>query len=326
MDKCFIDFQELSLKAKNVFGPDCIVKNVIRLYGGAQKGTYKIQCANNFLFVLYIWDKKTNYFSRYRNKNDIFRSTGADLFLYNHKLLSSYNIPVPKLYYIDMTKETYDFDYAFVEYISGKEIEKYMDSSRSEVKHLFASLSEYIKKLHSIKRDFAGTVNAPQRKGFKCEEYIYSVIEDDMNYLIRNCSEVALKEEVIRNVYKSLYKNIKPRKEYELIHGELGPNHVYVDEKQKLYFIDIECVKYFDKEYENSFLEFRFGEFYKYLEEENLDRDRMKFYKLANHISCLTGALKLTKEDYYDMEDVYRMISYNLKQVSSCDSCYSLEK
>lgn len=321
MDKCFLDFQELSLKAKNVFGRDCIVENVIRLYGGAQKGTYKIQCNNNFLFVLYIWDKKTNFFDKYQNKNDIFRSSGADLFLDNYELFSRYNIPVPKLHYIDMTKETYNFDYAFVEYISGKEIENYMYKSEVEVKQLFLSLGEYIRKLHNIKRDFPGTVNVSQGKGFKCEEYIYCIIENDMNYLIENCSEVALKKKEIRNVYKSLYKNIKPRKEYDFIHGELGPNHVFVDEKQNLYFIDIECAKYFDKEYESSFLEFRFGEFYKYLEEGNLDRDRMKFYKLAHHISCLAGALKLKKEDYYDIEDTFDMINYNLKQVLlSCDS------
>lgn len=320
MDKFLIDFQELSLKAKMVFGLDCIVENVTRLYGGAQKGTYKIQCTNDFLFVLYIWDKRINFFAQYENVNDTFRSNGADLFLDNHKLLSSYNIPVPKLYYIDMTKETYDFDYAFVEYISGKEIEKYMDKNEIEVKQLFISLGEYIKKLHNIKRNLAGTVNVPQRKAFKCEEYIYFIIENDMNYLIKNCSEVALKEKEIRKAYKSLYKNIKSRKKYELIHGELGPNHVYVDEKQNLFFIDIECAKYFDREYESSFLEFRFGEFYKYLEEENLDRDRMKFYKLAHHISCLTGALKLRKKDYYNIKDVSDMIKYNLKQVLSCDS------
>lgn len=88
-----------------------------------------------------------------------------------------------------------------------------------------------------------------------------------MNYLIENCNEVALKGKEIRQACKDLYAKIKPRKEYE-----------------------------------NSFLEFRFGDYYKYLQEENLDKNRMKFYKLSHHIGCLLGALKLTKEDYYDME------------------------
>lgn len=317
MDKCLMDFQEVSLNAKRVFGEKYIVEKIDRLYGGAQKGTYKIQCTNGFVFVLYIWDKRTSLFSKYENKNDIFRSNGADLFLASHKVFEDNNIPVQKLYYIDMTKKVYDFEYAFVEYISGKEIETYMDKSESEVKQLFISLGDSIRKLHRIKRSFTGTIEAPQKEEFKCEEYILYIIETEMNYLIGNCNEVAKKEKEIREAYNDLYKNIKPRKEYAFIHGELGPNHVLVNKNREMFFIDIECAKYFDKEYENSFLEFRFGDYYKYLEEENLDKYRMKFYKLSHHIGCLSGALKLTKEDYYDMKDVNGMIKYNLEQVLS---------
>ena len=229
MDKCLINFQEVSLNAKKVFGEKYVVERIDRLYGGAQKGTYKIQCINGFIFVLYIWGKRTSFFSKYENKNDIFRSNGADLFLASHKVFEDNNIPVQKLYYIDRTKKVYDFDYAFVEYISGKEIEAYMDKSESEVKQLFISLGDNIRKLHRIKRSFAGTIDAPQKEEFKCEEYILYIIETEMNYLIGNCNEVAKKEKEIREAYKELYKNIKPRKEYVFIHGELGPNHVLVN-------------------------------------------------------------------------------------------------
>ena len=317
MDNCLMNFQELSLNAKRVFGEDYIVEKIDRLYGGAQKGTYKVQCINGFTFVLYIWDKSASFFSKYENKNDIFRSSGANLFLASHKVFKDNNVPMQKLYYIDMTKEIYAFDYAFVQYISGKEIETYMDKSESEVKQLFIKLGDSIRKLHRIKRSFAGTVDAPKKEEFKCEEYILSNIESEMNYLIENCDEIAFKEKEIKQAYKDLYKNIKPRKQYVFIHGELGPNHVFVDENKNIVFIDIECAKYFDKEYENSFLEFRFGDYYKYLQEENLDMERMKFYKLSHHMGCLSGALKLTKEDYYDMEDVNGMIKYNLEQVLS---------
>lgn len=315
MVKCLMDFQEVSLNAKRVFGEDYIVERIDRLYGGAQKGTYKVKCINGFTFVLYIWHKRTSFFSKYENKNDVFRSNGADLFLASHKVFEDNKVQVQKLYYINRTKEIYDFDYAFVEYISGKEIETYMDKSESEVKQLFIALGESIRKLHGIKRSFAGTIDEPQKEEFKCEEYIFSIMESEMNYLIENCNEVALNGKEIRQACKDLYAKIKPRKEYVFIHGELGPNHVLVN--KNIVFIDIECAKYFDKEYENSFLEFRFGDYYKYLQEENLDMDRMKFYKLSHHIGCLSGALKLTKEDYYDMEDVNGMIKYNLEQVLS---------
>ncbi|OOM76428.1 hypothetical protein CLPUN_26600 [Clostridium puniceum] len=208
-----------------------------------------------------------------------------------------------------MSKEEYEFDCAFVKYISGKKIETYMNQSEAEVKQLFMALDDSIRKLHIIKRDFAGIIEEPQKEEFKCENYILSNMENDMNYSIKNCSEVANKENKLRQAYIRLYKNIKPRKEYVLIYGELGSNHVLVDENKDICLIDIECVKYFDKEYENSFLEFRFGDYYKYLKEENLDLDRMKIYKLSYHIGCLSGAVKLTKEDFNGM------IRYNLEQV-----------
>jgi len=315
MDKCLMDLREVSLNAKKVFGESYKVEKIDRLYGGAQKGTYKVKCINGFEFILYIWDEMTSYFSKYENKRDIFRTRGADLFLSNHRIFEINKVPVQNLYHIDMTKKEYDFDYAFVKYISGKEIETYMNESEEDVTQLFMALGDSIRKLHMIKRNYAGIIDESQNEEFKCENYILSNIENDMNYLITNCSEIADKENELRETYIRLYKNIKPRKEYVLIHGELGPNHVLVDENKNICLIDIECAKYFDKEYENSFLEFRFGDYYKYLKEENLDLDRMKFYKLSHHIGCLSGAVKLRNEDYYDMEDVNGMIRYNLGQV-----------
>ncbi|WP_297423863.1 hypothetical protein [Clostridium sp.] len=117
------------------------------------------------------------------------------------------------------------------------------------------------------------------------------------------------------NKIRELYDNVKPRNDYTFIHGELGPNHVFVDENLHTYLIDIESAMFFDAEYEHSFLQFRFGECYKYFNEDNLDLDRLKFYKMHLHISCLSGALELKEKSYPDMNDVNDMIKYNSKQV-----------
>ena len=73
-------------------------------------------------------------------------------------------------------------------------------------------------------------------------------------------------------------------------------------------------------------MELRFGEFYKYLTEDNLDVDRLKFYRLHLHISCLSGALKLKQEDYPDMDDVNGMIEHNSAQVLSFIQVLSMDK
>jgi hypothetical protein len=44
------------------------------------------------------------------------------------------------------------------------------------------------------------------------------------------------------------------------IHGELGPDHILVNESLTPFLIDIEWAMFFDIEHEHSFLELRFGD------------------------------------------------------------------
>lgn len=67
-----------------------------------------------------------------------------------------------------------------------------------------------------------------------------------------------------------------------------------------LFDIDIEGARFFDLEHEHSFLEFRFGEFYRYLRNNNLDHDRMTFYRYCHHLSLISGGLKLLHRQFPD--------------------------
>lgn len=316
MDKCLVEIEDLSLKAKEVFGEDYIINNVVRLYGGAKKGTFKIECTNGFNFVLYIWDLRTTYVSNYQDKSDMFLHNGAKIFANSEEVFKENNIPTQKLYAVDTTQEKYPFDYALVEYIQGKEIEFYMQKAEQSSNKYFEDLRNEIKKLHSIKSQFAGQPKSLMQYDFCCESFILDKINKDMNYLVRNSKDVALGNVKIKNCYMDLYKNIMPRKEYVLIHGELGPNHVIVGEDNKNYFINIDGAKYFDIEYETSYMEFRFGKYYKYLKEDNLDINRMKFYRFAHHISYLAGAIQLKEINYYQSNQVEKMIDCNLEEIA----------
>ena len=66
-------------------------------------------------------------------------------------------------------------------------------------------------------------------------------------------------EKEISHIRDKLYNNIIPRKKYSFIHYELGPNHVLADKEDNIYLIDIDGMKFFDLEFEHSFLKFRFG-------------------------------------------------------------------
>lgn len=315
MDECLIEKEDLSSRVKKVFGEEYIIKEITRLYGGTKKGTFKVDCTNEFSFILYIWDLRTTYFSNYQDKSNLFNQGGARLFAISEKVFEKEGIPTQKLYYINSTKEKYSFDYAFVQYIQGREIKRYIKEGHPSLAKHLERLSNEIKKLHSIKSQFAGLPEDLYENNFCCEGYILERIDNDIEYLIRNSKDVALGQKEIRNCYRNLYNKIKPRKEYVLIHGELGPNHVLVGDDDKMYFIDVDRVKYFDIEYEASFLEFKFGEYYKYLKEENLDIDRVNFYRFSHHISYLSGAYQLKETNYFEEQEIEKVIRHNLDEI-----------
>lgn len=113
--------------------------------------------------------------------------------------------------------------------------------------------------------------------------------------------------EIIRNHYDKLLdtlhefeSQIQPRQKYGFIHGELGPDHVLVNDRLEPYIIDIEGAMFFDIEHEHSFLEFRFGDFYRYVKKDSLEPQRMLFYRFHHHISLISGGLKLLHRGFPD--------------------------
>jgi hypothetical protein len=97
---------------------------------------------------------------------------------------------------------------------------------------------------------------------------------------------------------KEMAAAVEPRADYGLIHGELGPDHVLVNEQDEPVLIDIEGTMFFDVEWEQVFLGFRFGEHYERLRIDGLDERRMRFYRLAQHLSLVAGPLRLLDGDF----------------------------
>jgi hypothetical protein len=105
---------------------------------------------------------------------------------------------------------------------------------------------------------------------------------------------------------------VPPRTRYGLIHGELGPDHVLIDERGHPVVIDIEGVMFFDVEWEHAFLRLRFGEHYRWLRASDLDDRRLRFYGLALHLSLIAGPLRLLDGDYPDREPMLKIVEYNI--------------
>lgn len=279
----------ISEKVKKVFGKDYVLASMERLLGGAQKHTYLAKCENGFSFVIYQWNEHTTYFN-YDSELTVFRSSSAILLEENNKIMLENEVLTPKIYFIDRKRIEQNYDYAFVEYIDGVDMDYIITQESERLPKAIESLTENINKLHQIKSKSVGQADRMQDEEFNILALSLDNLLQDCTYLINN--DVAYKKMYIyaKEQASILVKNLSKRSEYTFIHSELGPNHVILDKDNNAYLIDIEGAKYCDVEEENSFLKIRFDNRLKDISDE-VDADRMLFYRIGHCFGNLKGAI-----------------------------------
>jgi hypothetical protein len=124
----------------------------------------------------------------------------------------------------------------------------------------------------------------------------------ELAYASQHIGSIGANQSKLLDIMYELESRIEPRSRYGFIHGELGPDHVLINANLEPYLIDIEGAGFFDIEHEHSFLEFRFGDFYRYLMKDTLDPHRMLFYRFHHHIGLTAGGLQLIHRGYPDQQ------------------------
>jgi hypothetical protein len=107
---------------------------------------------------------------------------------------------------------------------------------------------------------------------------------------------------------------VRPRTEYAVVHGELGPDHVLVDARGNPVVIDIEDLMYFDVEWEHVSLRIRLHDAYRSLRVDGLDENRLALYLLAQRLSLTAGPLRLLDGHFPDRAFMTGIAEHNLKK------------
>ncbi|MBP3428737.1 MAG: phosphotransferase [Clostridia bacterium] len=303
----------IASKVKKVFGKEYKLASMERILGGAQKYTYLAKCTNGFEFIIYQWGNETTYFENY-GENAVFCSSGAKLFQSNNELMRKHGVLTPKLFYMDRTRNECDYDFAFVEYVKGHDMDYIIAKEPYRLQKVLESLRTSIDRLHGIKSETAGQIDRMQTSDFDVISFELEQLRQNSSYLREYDNEYSDYYVQVETKATEYASKLKKRKEYTFIHSELGPNHVIVDEDDNAYLIDIEGAKFYDVEEELSFLDIRFN---KILEtaESAVDEQRMHFYYLGHCLGNLQGAIELKRQGYYDMDDLNGMIEFFRKQV-----------
>ncbi|MFE3452769.1 phosphotransferase [Nonomuraea sp. NPDC059194] len=258
-----------------------------RLRGGSKKGVYRLTFDDGRTAVVYDWDESENYWPTPQE------STGLALFLNNHALLGALGVRVPRIYATGA-------DLALVEDVRGGTLEARLetDGAATTLTRLRAALEKM--------RAYGG-----QRHGRPCEDVVLEHARADLAHAAENEERIGRAYDVLERRLAALRESVEPRERYALIHGELGPDHVLVDDDGDPVLIDIEAARVFDVEWEHVFLELRFGDHYPALRIDGLDGRRMEFYRLAMHLSLVAGPLRLLEGAFPERELMVDIVRHN---------------
>ncbi|MEV0703279.1 aminoglycoside phosphotransferase family protein [Saccharopolyspora sp. NPDC050389] len=310
--------------ARAALGTEHRLVGVSRLRGGSKKGVYRLTIDDGSTAIVYIWDDAENYWPTTQaddadNHTDpLSPASGIELFEAAHRHLDTLGIRTPRIHLADRSGSHYPADVAVVEDVPGDNLEALLHQNPRSVEATMARLAEALGAMQRHQGPCFGKVALIDRggtsEGSSCEQVVLSRALDDLTEAASRDTRITRSHDQLETVVRKLAAAVRPRSQYGLIHGELGPDHVLVDRHGQPVLIDIEGLMFFDVEWEHAFLRLRFGEHYRWLDHRGLDEQRLTFYTLAMRLSLVAGPLRLLDGDFPDRDSMRGIAEHNLRE------------
>lgn len=311
---------DLAPLARAATGPHRSLAAVARLRGGTKKGVYRLTFDDDSTAVAYVWSEDEDYWDAGPSdpRDPFSHGRGLALFTAAHDRLAAVGVRTPRLLYADATHTHLPADAAVVEDMRGGSLEEALErdpvAGHASLQRLAAQLTE----LHAHEAPAFGKVvlvdNGGESSASSCERRVTTGALRDITEVAARDARIAAVREDLQAAVRELASAVRPRSRYSLIHGELGPDHVLLDAEGNPALIDIEGLMYFDAEWEHVFLRIRFGRHYDTLGAPGLDEDRLRLYRLAMHLSLVSGPLRLLDGDFPDPEPMRAIAEHNLRR------------
>ena len=327
--RVFAGPEELAGVAASAFGAARRLAGVERLRGGSKKGVYRLFFDDETSVIGYVWGAAENYWPGAGGPDsgaDPFAdASGAGMFEAAHAELTGLGVRTPRVYLMDRSRTVFPEDVALVEDVRGGTLESWLEGGQAGGEEVLGRLAQALELMRG-RRDrrigkvgLLGAAGGPDGGGGAgaarertCEQIVLDRAVDHLAQAAARVERVAAARARLAEVITELAAAVRPRTDHRLIHGELGPDHVLVDEDGQPVLIDIEGLMFFDVEWEHVFLELRFGRHYPALRPDGLDERRMTFYRLAMYLSLIAGPLRLLDGDFPDREPMMRIVEYNI--------------
>jgi len=304
-ERRFVQPEDLAALVSAAFGSDRRLVGLDRLVGGSKKGVYRLTLDDGGTSILYVWNDHENYWSTSNTDlSDPFSdASGMQLLTSAHAALASAGARVPELYLIDDSKQLYSADLVLAEDLRGGTLQDLIASDPAKAAEPLRALGRTLEGMAAHKKAALGKVGAVAAGLVPQDRTAPQVVLDQalrhLSLVIDEVPELKAAEDRITARLGELFARIVPRRDYSLIHGELGGDHVMIDSTGQPVIIDIEGLMFFDVEWEHEFTSMRLGPAYADLGFSlPLDPHRTALYALARSLSLVEGPLRISKGDF----------------------------
>lgn len=328
--RAFAGVDELSGIVRAALGGGDAIRltGVERLRAGSKKGVYRVSVAGAGEVsgvVVYSWAEEENFWpgagageqgqdAEPGPADPFAHASGLVPFLAAQRALTAIGVRAPRVLLADDSRTHYPADAAVVEDVRGGTLEAMLDADPDRAVPVLADLGRTLALMHRQRGPRYGRVDLLAQGapilGTSCEQAVLDHALTDLAEAARRHPLIGPAEPALTARLHELRARIEPRAEYALIHGELGADHVLVDDADRAVLIDIEGLTYFDAEWEHVFLEIRFAHRYPALAaliDVPLDPARLDLYRLAIHLSLVAGPLRLLDGDFPDRPFMQRV-------------------
>lgn len=314
--------EQLAGAARAALGGGRRLEAVERVTGGSKKGVYRLVMDDATTAIAYLWDDTENYWPTAEGDDDLTDpfspGLGLSLFEAAHTRLDALGVRVPAIRLLDRDGAHYPADLAIVEDLRGDSLEALLARDRRAAAPVMARLAESLEAMRRHRAPAYGKVavvdGGETSRGTSCADVVLDRALRDLAEAASRDARIAGARDRLEERLRGLAATVRPRTEYAVVHGELGPDHVLVDGDGNPVAIDIEGSMYFDVEWEHVFLRIRLHDAYRPLAVDGLDEDRLALYMLAQRLSLTAGPLRLLDGDFPDRAFMADIAEHNLKQ------------
>jgi len=301
----FTDPTALTTRVANLVGPP---RSMTRLPGGSKKGVYRVELTDRSTVVAYTWDESENYWDVDDDEVAPFtHASGQALFLRATETLRQRGIRT-----LNILAEVDGL--VLVEDLRGGNLEQLMHDNPHQAHEVLTSLRSMLESLHAERTPELGRLGRAVSGAASCEQIAHQ-------RAVRHLAQVRARglalSEHNETILDEAFNEVVPRREHALIHGEIGPDHIYLDDAGAPVLIDIEGLMHFDLEWEHAFLRLRFGAAYEHLRPPGLDEHRMRLYTLCLRLSLIAGPLRLLDGDFPHRDAMLAIVESNLAALNA---------